>query len=415
MAAPRVPPVPRPAPARARLDAIDILRGLVMVLMVLDHTRNYLSAGAFQFDPTDITKTTGAIFFTRWITHFCAPIFVFLAGTSVYLQRMRGKPVSELSRFLVKRGFWLIVLEFTIVKFAMWFNVVPTYLATLQIIWVIGVSMIVLAALVRLPLWVSGAFGVALITLHNALDGITVKAWTGPADPVPPLLGKLWMVFHQGGVFPVAGFPSPVLYALYPLIPWIGVMAVGYAFGKIYEWDWKRRRKLLVQVGAGCVAAFVALRVFNAYGDPSPWAAQPRTLMTIVSFFNTTKYPASLLFLLMTLGPGLLALAAFERWKTGSRLRNVLVTFGRVPLFYYILQWITAHALAIALSLAAGKSVAYLFRNPPDSFTTAPKDAGFALWVTWAVWLAGVALLYPLCKWYAGVKARRKDWWLSYL
>lgn len=415
MAAPGLMPIPRPAPSRGRLDAIDILRGIVMIIMMLDHTRDFVNAEAFQFDPTDLTKTTGALFFTRWITHFCAPIFVFLAGTSVYLQRMHGKPLPELSTFLVKRGFWLIVLEFTIVKFAMWFNVIPTYLATLQVIWAIGVSMIVLAALITLPLWVSGTFGVAMIALHNLLDGIQVPGWGGPDSPVPSATAKLWILLHQGGPMPVAGWPSPVVFIVYALIPWIGVMAVGYAFGRIYEWDWPRRRKFLVQLGTGCIVGFIVIRLINGYGDPAHWASQSRPAMTVASFFNVTKYPASLAFLLMTLGPGFLALAAFERWRGDSKLRDIFVTYGRVPLFFYILQWIIAHAAAVVLSLAAGKSVAHLFRNPPDIYTTAPKDAGFSLWVTYGAWIGGVVLLYPLCKWYGGVKARRKNEWLSYL
>jgi uncharacterized membrane protein len=296
----------------------------------------------------------------------------------------------------------------------MWFNPIPTFLAAMQVIWAIGVSMIVLAGLIRLPLWVSGAFGVGMIALHNLLDGIRVTGWNGPGSPVPSPTAKLWIILHQGGLMPVGGWPSPVVMVIYSLIPWIGVMAAGYAFGKVYEWDWPRRRKFLVQLGAGCIAAWLSLRLINLYGDPSRWAVQPRPEMTVVSFFNATKYPASLIYLLMTLGPGFLALAAFERWNPTSRLRNILVTFGRVPLFYYLLQWIWAHGSAVLLGLAAGKSVGYLFKNPPEIFITAPRDAGFSLGVTWAVWLVGVVALYPLCKWYAGVKARRKDWWISY-
>jgi uncharacterized membrane protein len=402
------------AAGSTRLDSIDILRGLVMILMMLDHTRDFLNADTFKFDPTDVTQTTGILFFTRWITHFCAPIFVFLAGVSVYLQRMRGKPAGELSRFLIKRGFWLIVLEFTVVKFAMWFNVNPAYLATLQVIWVIGVGMILLAGLIRLPLWVSAVFGVAMIVLHNLTDNVIVAGWNGPGSPVPPAMNKLWIILHQGGPIPVADGPTPNVLVLYALIPWIGVMAAGYAFGAVYEWEADRRRRLLVQLGAACITAFLVLRAVDQYGDAVHWSAQPRMAMTIASFLNVTKYPPSLLFLLMTLGPGFLALAAFERWKNDSRPRAVLVTFGRVPLFFYVMQWITSHGAAVVLGMLAGKSVAYLFRNPPEFFTTAPRDAGFPLWVTWAAWIAGVALLYPLCRWYAGVKARRKDWWISY-
>lgn len=403
------------ATSGARLEAIDVLRGLVMIIMMLDHTRDFVHAPAVHgVDPTNLAQTTGPIFFTRWITHFCAPLFVFLAGTSIYLQKLRGKPVGQLSSFLLKRGFWLIFLELTLVKFAMWFNVIPTYLATLQVIWAIGVSMIVMAALVRFPTWIVGAIGVAIIALHNLTDGIRVTPWTGPNDPVPSATAKLWILLHQGGPMPVAGWPSPVVMVIYSLIPWIGVMAAGYAFGRVYELDWERRRKLLIQVGAGCLLAFFTLRIINLYGDPVPWATQSRMAMTIASFFNVNKYPASLMFLLMTLGTGVLALAALEGWQAESRAKRVLLDFGRVPLFYYLLQWTTAHAIAVVLGLLTGKSVAYLFMNPPDVYTNAPKDAGFSLAVTWMAWATGVILLYPLCRWYAGVKARRKDWWISY-
>jgi uncharacterized membrane protein len=396
-----------------RLDAIDILRGLVMIIMMVDHTRDFVHSGAFRFDPSDVTQTTVPLFFTRWITHFCAPIFVFLAGVSIYLQKLRGK--EGLSSFLLKRGLWLIVLEFTLIKVIMWFNVIPRYLATLQVIWVIGVGMILMAGLVRLPTWVSGALGIAMIALHNLTDGIQVARWNGPNDPVPSALAKLWTLLHQTpGLFPVAGFPSPVVFALYAIIPWTGVMMAGYAFGRIYELDPLKRCKLLIQVGAACLAGFVALRTVNLYGDPSRWSAQPRPGMSLVSFLNVTKYPPSLLFLLLTLGGGILALAAFEAWRSDSRLKSVLLTFGRVPLFYYILQWVWAHGSAVVLGLLAGKSVGYLFMNPPDIYINAPPDAGFSLGVTWLVWLVGVFALYPLCKWYAGVKARRKDWWISY-
>lgn len=397
---------------RPRVDAVDILRGLVMTIMMIDHVRDFTNAEAYQFDPTDVTRTNGILFFTRWITHFAAPTFVFLAGTSVYLQKMGGKPIGELSGFLVKRGLWLIFLELTVVKLVTWFTVTGTFVELLQVIWVIGVSMIVLAALVRFPVWVSAVFGIGMIALHNLTDSIRVAT---PAGAVPSATGKLWILLHQGGPLPLAGPSGPTVLVLYALIPWIGVMATGYAFGKVYEWDWPRRRKMMIQFGAGCIAAFLALRLANGYGDPAHWSTQPRGIaMTIVSFFNVSKYPPSLLFLLMTLGPAFLALAAFERWRDDSKLRNVLVTFGRVPLFYYMLQWITAHGAAVLLALAAGKEVAYLFRGLPDVFVTAPKDAGVPLWASWLVWITGVALLYPLCKWYAGVKARRKDWWISY-
>ena len=400
------------ASSRVRLDAIDVLRGIVMIIMMIDHTRDFVNAQGFLFDPTDVTRTTVPLFFTRWITHFCAPIFVFLSGVSIYLQRMRGK--EGLSLFLFKRGLWLVFLELTLLKVVVWFTVAGTFSALLQVIWVIGIGMIIMAGLVRLPVWVSGVVGLSMILLHNLTDGIRVAGWAGPTGPDVSPLAKLWIVLHQGGPLPVAGSDGLIALVLYSLIPWVGVMAAGYAFGRIYELDWPRRRKLLVQLGAGCLLAFLTLRLMNGYGDPSRWASQPTTAMTVVSFFNVTKYPPSLLFLLMTLGPGLLALAAFERWQVESRLKSFFLTFGRVPLFYYMLQWIWAHGAAVVLSLLAGKSTAYLFKGLPDMYANPPSDAGFSLGATWLVWLVGVFALYPLCRWYAGVKARRKDWWISY-
>jgi uncharacterized membrane protein len=402
--------------ARARMDSVDLLRGIVMVIMMLDHTRDYVAAGTFQFDPTDLTRTTPAFFFTRWITHFCAPTFVFLAGASIYFQRARGMPVGELSKFLVKRGLWLIVLEFTVLKWLMWYNFNPGYLATLQVIWVIGISMIAMAALVHLPLRAVALFGIATIVLGNLLDPIQIQAWTGPESPVPSWPGKLWMLIHQAGPMPVAGFPGPMVLAMYTFVPWVGVMATGYGFGVIYEWEAERRRRFLVRVGLATIAAFFIVRAINVYGDPAPWKSQARAVMTVVSFFNVTKYPVSFQFLMMTLGPAMLLLAWLERVDVRGRLAGIFVTFGRVPLFYYLLQWVMAHTMGIVLALAAGKSsVAHYFKNPPDAYTTAPPDAGFSLGVTWIAWLVGVALLYPLCRWYAGVKGRHKESWLKYL
>ena len=406
-------PAPATVAPRVRLEAIDILRGIVMVIMMIDHTRDFVNAQGYQFDPTDVTRTSVPLFFARWITHFCAPLFVFLSGVSIYLQKKRGK--VDLSSFLVKRGLWLIFIELVVLKVVIWFTLGGTFKFLLQVIWVIGVSMLVMAALVKLPTWVSGALGVGIIALHNLTDGIRVAGWQGPTGPEVGLGARLWILAHQGGPLPLGPSSGPVGIVLYSLIPWIGVMAAGYAFGTIYSLDWGRRRKLLVQIGTAGVLAFVTLRYINMYGDPAKWALQPRgTAMTVVSFFNVTKYPASLIFLCMTLGAGILALAGLEGWRRESRVKDFFMTFGRVPLFYYMLQWLWSHAAAVVLSLVAGKSVDYLFYGFPDMFARAPKDAGFSLTVTMLTWLVGVFALYPLCKWYAGIKARRTDWWISY-
>ena len=401
-----------------RIDSIDLLHGIIMVVMMLDHTHDFVHSAAFQFDPTDLSRTNVALFFTRWITHYCAPIFVFLAGTGAYLQFARGKSKKDLSRFLITRGLWLIVLEFTLVRLGPTFSVDYRFLGMMQVIWVIGVSMIVLAGLIHLPLRVIAGFGVAMIALHNLLDRFHVQGWQGPGSAVPSYGAKLFIILHQAfEPFPIVGWPSPVVFVLYPLIPWIGVMAAGYAFGVIYQWDTARRRRLLLMLGSAATVLFIVVRAINRYGDPAPWSQQSSTLFTVLSFLNTTKYPPSLLFLLMTLGPAMLALALFE-WRGSSpatgRLRNFFVTFGRVPLFFYLLQWPTAHLIAVIVHAAAGKPWRWMFGSlvgvePP------PPGVGFNLAVVYACWLVGVLLLYPLCKWFAGVKARRRDWWLSYL
>lgn len=419
---PFVAPAQEPGPVdpgRRRIDSIDLVRGIVMVIMMLDHTRDFVHNAVYQFDPTDPTHTNLALFFTRWITHFCAPVFVFLAGTGAYLQFARGKSKGELSRFLLTRGIWLIVLEVTIVKLGVTFNFDYRFLGMLQVIWVIGVSMIILAALIHLPLKAVAGFGLLMIALHNLFDGVRVDGWSGPGTPVPGFGAKLWIVLHQPFYgFPIVGFPSPVVFVIYPLVPWIGVMAAGYAFGALYQLNAQRRRRLLLIIGGVATALFVVLRAINIYGDPSQWSQQKNIVYTGLSFLATSKYPPSLLFLLMTLGPSIIALAWFERTSArhtiGDRIRQFFVTFGRVPLFFYLLQWFTAHLISILLHLAFGKPTSWLYQSPVD-FTGPPQGVGFNLVVVYLCWIAGVLLLYPLCKWFAGVKQRRKDWWLSYL
>ena len=403
-------------PARARLESIDLLRGLVMVIMVLDHTRDFVHAGALHFDPTDLTQTTPVLFLTRWVTHFCAPVFIFLAGVAASLQGARGVPRSDLSRFLVSRGAWLVVLEFTAVRVGGWYNFDYSFLGVAQVIWVIGVSMMVLAVLIWLPVNAIAAVGLVMIAFHNTLDGVRVQEWQGPGSPLPGIGERIWMLLHQPAlVLPVAGEHGPVVWLIYPLVPWIGVMAIGYAFGGMYALEHGRRRTLLIRVGALLTTLFVALRLLNIYGDPHPWSMQATPLLTVLSFLNTTKYPPSLLFLLMTLGPSLLALAWLDGRVIQNRTGRALVMFGRVPLFFYLLQWPLAHGAAVAISWAAGKDASYLFRNPPAFLTTAPPDAGFPLWVVYACWATVVFVLYFLCRWFADVKGRSRSPLLRYL
>jgi len=398
-----------------RIDSIDLLRGIVMVIMMLDHTRDFVHNAAREFDPTDLSRTNIALFFTRWITHFCAPTFVFLAGTSAYLQFARGKSKAELSRFLVTRGLWLIVLEMTIVQWFITFRPDYRFLGFFQVIWVIGVSMIVLAALIHFPKTVIAAFGLLMIALHNLADGIRVTGWRGPGTPNPGVGAKLWILLHQAfDGFAVFGDNSPVLFVIYPLIPWIGVMAVGYVFGVLYQFNADRRRRLLLIIGGSATLFFIIIRAINRYGDPFAWKQQKTFAFTVLSFINTWKYPPSLLFLLMTLGPAILFLAFAESRSTGGPIRNFFVTFGRVPLFFYILQWFVAHLISLVLHVAFGKPTAWLYGSPLN-FGPAPQGIGFNLGIVYLSWIAGVLLLYPLCRWFAGVKQRRRDWWLSYL
>ena len=399
---------------RARVDSVDLLRGVIMVIMMLDHTRDFVHFQGQLFDPTDVSRTYPLLFFTRWITHFCAPLFVFLAGTGAYLQELRGKPKSELSRFLITRGLWLIVLELTVLRVIIFFNFdFAVSLGFLQVIWAIGWSMIVLAGLTYLPSRVIVGLSVAMIVLHNTLDGVHSTSWRGPGSPVPGFWASLWKVLHEPGMIFPLGYPGPALLALYPLIPWIGVLAAGYAFGALYRLDQARRRQILFRLGGAITLGFIVLRAINVYGDPSHWSVQGRPVMTALSFLAVSKYPPSLLFLMMTLGPAMLFLGWFEGRGRGV-LARIFIVYGRVPLFFYLLQWIVTHSLAVLAGRIAGRPTEYLFTNIGLAPPPAP-GSGFGLATVYALWILGVALLYPLCRWYAGVKSRRQDWWLSYL
>jgi uncharacterized membrane protein len=390
-----------------RVNSVDLLRGVVMVIMLLDHTREYFHREALTFDPTDLTKTHTLLFLTRWVTHFCAPVFVFLAGTGAYLRAARGESKAELSRFLITRGLWLILLELTVIRVIVWFNVDFHFAFMLQVIWVIGVSMIVLAGLIYLPLRVVAIGSISMIALHNLLDLIKLQ----PNNP-PTFADAIWMLLHRQGVV----FLAPGVYGLllYPLIPWVAVLTAGYCFGAVYQWEEDRRQRLLLRLGAGLLLGFVVLRALNVYGDPSRWSPQGNALFTLLSFLNVSKYPPSLLFLLLTLGAGIVGLWAFERAGRGL-VSRIFITFGRVPLFFYIGQWLVAHSLAVLVGYLAGQPTAWLFVGIMDQPRPNPGNLGFSLWVVYAAWLAGLLLLYPLCRWFADVKRRRRDWWLSYL
>jgi uncharacterized membrane protein len=409
-------PMAEPAVARPRLDSIDLLRGAVMVLMLLDHTRDFGHVDAHRYDPLDPSHTTPLLYLTRWVTHLCAPVFVLLAGLGMGLRRTRGVSVAAQSRFLWTRGLWLVFLELTVVRVVAWFNVDLSMFAFLQVIWAIGISMIALAALVPLPTWAAGAMGAVIVGGHNALDALRLPGWYGPNSPVPGPLDKLWILLHQGGLFPLAGFPGPIVLALYPILPWFGLMAVGYASAGLYARPAERRRRLLRWLPVAMLGAFVLLRSTNLYGDPKPWTHQGDPIKTAMAFMDVAKYPPSLLYVLATLALPLFLLGQLDGRTLDRGAPGALVTFGRVPLFFYLLQWPTAHLFGILVTAVQGKGIGSYFLNPIQLWALpTPPDTGGPLWAVYLCWAAGTCLLYWPCRWFAGVKARRHDPWLRYL
>lgn len=394
-----------------RVVSVDVVRGAVMVLMAIDHVRVFsgIPAGGPTF----------GVFFTRWITHFCAPAFVFLAGTSAYLYAKKvadsgGNAAGELSRFLVTRGLWLIVLELTVLHFTWTFNFAHSAELMAGVIWMLGWCMILMALFVRLPLKVTAAFGILVIVLHNAV---------GPRLPdlIPILKSSwlgLWKILYLGffmGPLQFGGEGGPTLIVLYSLIPWIGVMAAGYAFGQVLTLEKSRRDRLCIMIGLGATALFVLLRAFDIYGDPRPWRGSPAPgFYKVLVFLNTTKYPASPSFLLMTLGPTIALMPLLERAR--GRLADVISTFGRVPFLFYVLHLPLIHALALLTSLVLHGSVSpWLFANHPMGNPPAPEGYTWGLGTLYLVWLLAVVLLYWPCRRFAELKTQRKDWWLRYL
>jgi uncharacterized membrane protein len=382
------------SPARPRrLSSIDLLRGLVIVLMALDHTRDFL--GASGQSPRDVTEP--ALFITRWITHFCAPTFVLLAGVSAYLSSARGS-ARDLSQRLLTRGVWIIFIEFTLVSFGWNLTLSGPYVP--QVMWVIGASMVILAGLVHLPRSMIATFGLVMIAGHNLLDGIRAEDF-GPASWV-------WNLLHEQAVLHLSQSVKVIL--VYPLVPWPGVMALGYALGPVFKSDSASRTRFLFGAGAALVVGFIALRAINAYGDPAPWASQATWLGTLLSFVDCEKYPPSLLYLMMTLGPALLLLAFFD--QAHGRVVNLLTTFGRVPFLFYVVHLPLIHLLAVVLAWFTLGQVGWMFGVfVPEK----PAGYGLALNGVYVVWICVLVVLFPLCRWFADLKGRRKDWWLSYL
>lgn len=379
---------------KKRIESIDIMRGIVMIVMALDHTRDFFTIT--NFNPTDLTKASTALFITRFITHYCAATFVFLAGTGAFLSLTRGKTKAQAARFLISRGIWLIILELTLINwgFSMnhgtWQFSMDYSFVFLQVIWAIGISMIVLAGLIYLPVEAIGAIGLILIFGHNAFDHVASKSLgeTG---------GTLWQFLHVQSMFNYAGGTRHI-FIFYPLIPWVGVMAAGYSFGALYKLDEARRKKILITIGFSAIVLFVLIRSFNIYGDPDHWAKQQVWYRTILSFINAQKYPPSLDYLLITLGLVMIILAYLEGIK--NRLTDIFLVFGRVPLFYYLCHIYLLQFMAyIAFRITEIRHIAY----------------GFSLPVVYAVWLLAVFILYFPSNWFMKYKQTHKKWWLSYL
>ena len=377
--------------AWSRVSSIDILRGLIIVIMALDHVRDYFTD--VRFNPLDPAHTTAMLYATRWITNFCAPVFILLAGVSAHLVGLRCT-TRQLSRFLLTRGLWLAVLELTVICVEWTFNFRWDLGLIMQVIWAIGMSMVVLSGLVYLPVRIVGAIGVAICLFHNLLDAVPM--------PETPVLKTLWAILHVQS-------PVAIGYVHYPLIPWVGVMAAGYALGNVFDMEAQRRHRMLVTLGASSIALFLALRLINTYGDPVPWTTHSDAMGTLMSFMNVKKYPPSLDYLLATLGPALLLLAYLENIR--GWFANVLQVYGRVPLFFYVAHLALAHLAAGLVAMAVGYGNAVL-NNLPRDF---PSEWGVSLPLVYLAWVFVVVTLYPACRWFGQVKRRRGDWWLSYL
>jgi len=399
---------PQPAAAEiaapSRIGSVDLVRGAVMILMAIDHVRVFSGVPAGGPAP--------AIFFTRWITHFCAPAFIFLAGTSIFLHARKH---TDVSRHLLIRGAWLILLELTFLRVAWTFNFDFRHYELAGVIWVIGCCMILMSLLIKMPMPFVASVGVAIIALHNLMDPHLPKLLEGMDSN---RFSGLWKIMYVGFFAGPVSFGSdgPNLMVLYSIVPWIGVMAAGYAFGRIVTLAPERRRRLCLMIGLSAIAAFLLLRGFNLYGDPRPWHAPVagRGLPALLSFLNTTKYPASLSFLLMTLGPVIALMPVLENLR--GPVARATSLFGRVPFFYYMLHIPLIHALALLVSkIKLGYVSPWLFTNHPMGNPEPPQGYAWSLPLLYLVWAVALVLLFLPCRWFAALKARRHEWWLQYL
>ena len=385
-----------------RIESIDILRGIVMVIMALDHVRDFFHHDSLiDHDPLDFNTTWPFLFFTRWITHYCAPVFVFLSGTSVFLYSQRRRTKKQVAFFLFTRGLWLMLAEILIVNFFWEFNF--GYFLMLQVIWAIGLSMVVLALLQFLPYRILMVIGFAIVFGHNLLDGIRIE------QPFIASLG--WSIVHVPHPYQIP--PHLLLFVAYPFLPWLGLMIVGYCLGRLYKKEAgpHYRKNFLLIAGIIAVCLFIVLRFINYYGDPQIWKPQRTLLFTLFDFVNTTKYPPSLLYMLMTIGPALIVLSITE--KASNWFSRFVIIYGKVPFFYYLLHVLLIHIVAIIFYLVSGRGTGAV--NFPGA-EKAPSNSGYSLWVVYLVWIGVILILYFPCKWYGRYKAGHPEKrWLSYL
>jgi len=389
---------------KKRIESIDLLRGVVMIIMALDHVRDYFHRDAFLFSPTDLTQTNVLLFFTRFVTHYCAPVFVFLAGISAYLYGAK-KSKKALAIYLFSRGAWLLFVELFIISLALTFN--PSYpMFNLQVIWAIGISMIVLSAMIYMNGRMILATAIVLIAAHNLLDGVHV--------PGTNMSAFLWSLLHEDRDFVFGHFK---VFVHYPVLPWIGIIALGYCFGSLYESRYAvaKRKKTLLATGLAAISLFILLRTLNVYGDTAHWSNQKNIAFTIMSLLNVSKYPPSLLYILVTLGPALIFLALAERPL--NALTGKISIFGRVPFFYYVIHLYVIHLLAIIGAMISGYSWSDMILTTRVNRVPELRGYGFNLTTVYFIWIGLILFLYIFCKYFDRFKKthQSKRWWLSYV
>ena len=389
----------------SRIETIDFLRGLVMIIMALDHVRMYFGAGTWYAEPTNLATTTPLLFFTRWVTHFCAPAFVFLAGVSAFLYGLGKDSLKATARFLLTRGIWLVLVELIVVNFAWTFDITYSF-QILQVIWAIGISMLLLSALMFLPMSAILAIGLLLVFGHNLLDSIIVQGSS--------VQDMIWYALHQPNTVFIN--PDRLINFVYPVLPWSGLMALGYVFGAFYQRivSEEQRRRWLFTIGLGATLLFFLLRAWNLYGEPRDWQPQSSAIFSLMSFLNTTKYPPSLQFLLMTMGPVLIMLSVIE--PLGSRLPKPVIVFGRVPFFFYVVHLYLIHALAMLLLVYQGRDWSEYILSAGAIRSGTLSDFGVGLGAVYAIWILVIILLYPICRLYQKYReSNSSQVWLRYL